>query len=170
LAELKFENQYIIQFKGLKEGVHDFNFIITKPFFLEFEHLEAQDGNLEVAVEVTKKTNLLDLIISFSGYIQVQCDRCLDYFKLPVAFEDQLLVKLAENPNDTDDDMVFLYPDESKLDLKHYLYEFISLSIPYRKVHPVLDNGEPGCDKEMLKQLKSILFRVRNKTCILRIT
>jgi uncharacterized protein len=155
---LKFVNQYIIHFKGLKEGVHDFEFKISKPFFEEFEHLEIPDGEMDVTVQLDKKANLLDLFVSLSGKIQVQCDRCLEYFELPVDFQGDLIVKFSETTQDTDDEVMFLDPGEHELSLKHYFYECICLSIPYRKVHPDLKDGKPGCNREMLSKLASHLI------------
>jgi uncharacterized protein len=150
---LNFENQYIIHFKGLKEGVHSFEFIITRPFFEEFEHLEVPDGKVVAGVVLTRKTSFLDLDISLSGKIQVQCDRCLDYFEMDVDYAGHLIVRFSEQEEADDDEILFLHPEDQKLDLKHYFYECISVSLPYRKVHPDLQGGESGCDPEMMKRL-----------------
>ena len=155
---MKFEHQYIIHFKGLKEGVHTFEFVIDKPFFEEFEHLEVPEGQVGVKVTLTKKTGFMELELALSGLIQVQCDRCLDFFGLPVAFNGQLLVKFGEE-EETDDEVIFLDPEEYRLDLKQTLYECISISIPYRKVHPDLPDGVSGCDPEMIRKLNELLIK-----------
>jgi uncharacterized metal-binding protein YceD (DUF177 family) len=155
---LKIENQYIIHFNGLKEGVHDFVFTLGKPFFEAFEPLEVPDGNVEVQVELTRNTNFLELAIDLAGNIQVRCDRCLEHFGLPIAYKGHLVVRFSETDKEQDDEVIFLHPGDYRLDLKHYLYECVSVSIPIRKVHPELPNGETGCDPEMLKKLNEILI------------
>jgi len=155
---LKFENQYIIHFKGLKEGVHDFEFVIDKPFFEEFEHLEIPDGKVGVKIALTKKTGFMELALALSGLVEVQCDRCLDYFEIPVAYEGQLLVKFGDEV-ETDDEVIFLDPEAYRLELKQTLYECLSISIPYRKVHPDLPNGDSGCNPEMIKKLNELLIK-----------
>ena len=157
--KLKIGDQYIIQFRGLKEGVHAFEFIIGKPFFESFEQLEIPDGHVEVGVELTKKNAFLELILSLTGDVQVQCDRCLEYFGLPVSCKGHLVVRFSETEQDPDDEIIFLHPEDHQLDLKQTLYEIISVSIPIRKVHPDLDNGEPGCDREMLRLLQQHLIK-----------
>jgi len=156
---LKIENQYIIQFKGLKEGVHNFTFYIDKPFFEAFEHLEIPDGNLQVGVGLNKNSGFLELNIDLSGNIQVQCDRCLEFFSLPLVYSGHLVVRFSETEKEPDEEVVFLHPEDSQLNLRHYLYECISLSIPIRKVHPDLPDGETGCDPEMLKRLNEMLIK-----------
>jgi uncharacterized metal-binding protein YceD (DUF177 family) len=158
-AKLRFENQYIIHFKGLKEGVHRFEFEIKKPFFEEYTHLDVPDGNITVRVLLTKKVSFMDLTIDLEGEMLVQCDRCLEYFNLPVPFSGHLVVRFSETEKEPDDEVIFLHPEDSELDLKHYLYECISLTIPMRKVHPELPGGKTGCDPEMLRRLKEHLIR-----------
>ncbi len=156
---MKIENQYIIHFKGLKEGVHNFAFAIEKPFFEAYDHLEIPDGNVEVKVELVRKTSFLDLTVDLSGQLQAQCDRCLEYFSLPVSYAGHLVVRFSETDREPDDEIIYLHPEDSRLDLRHYLYECISLSLPMRKVHPDLPNGETGCDPEMLKRLDEMLIK-----------
>jgi len=156
---LKFEDQYIIHFKGLKEGVHDFEFIIGKPFFEEFSHLEIPDGKVFAGIALTRETAFLNLDIRLSGTIRVQCDRCLELFDMEVDFDGHLVVRFSEHDEEGNDELIFLHPEEHRLDLKQYLYECISVSIPYRKVHPDLPDGESGCDPEMLDKLNKLLVQ-----------
>lgn len=156
---MKFEDQYIIQFKGLKEGIHGFEFILGKPFFEEYSQLEVPDGRVTAAVALTRKPAFLDLDVNLSGLIRVSCDRCLDYFDLDVDFTGHLVVRFSEHEEEGDDELIFLHPDENKIDLKQYFYECISVSIPYRKIHPDLPGGGSGCDPEMLSRLDSLLVK-----------
>ena len=156
---MKVENQYIIHFKGLKEGVHDFAFTIGKPFFESYEQLEVPDGNVEVQIELTKNVSFMELSIELSGEMQVQCDRCLEYFSIPVIYNGHLVIRFSETEKEPDEEVIFLHPEEYQLNLRHYFYECLSLSIPMRKVHPDLSGGQPGCDPEMLKKLDEYLVR-----------
>ena len=155
---MKIENQYIIHFKGLKEGVHDFAFTIDRPFFESYEQLEIPGGNVTVSIELIKKANFLELFVDLSGNIQVPCDRCLGLFYLPLIGKSHLVVRFSETGKEQDEEVIFLHPEDHQLDLKHYLFECISLNIPLRKVHPDLPDGEPGCDQEMMKKLSEFLI------------
>ena len=156
---MKIENQYIIQFKGLKEGIHNFSFSIDKPFFEAYEYLSVPDGHVDVSVEMTKKENLLDLDIDLSGAMQVQCDVCLEYFNLPVHYIGHLVVRFSESEKEPDEEVIWLHPEEHEIGLTHFLYECLTLSIPIRKIHPDLPDGSPGCDPEMLKKLDEYLIK-----------
>jgi uncharacterized metal-binding protein YceD (DUF177 family) len=156
---LKIDSEYIIQFKGLKEGVHEFVFTIDKPFFEAFEYLAVPDGHVDVKVELDKNSTFLDLNFDLKGEMLVQCDRCLDYFDLPVDYNGHLVVRFSEAEKEPDEEVLWVHPDEYELNLKHYLYECLSLSVPIRKVHPDLPNGESGCNPEMLNKLNEYLIK-----------
>jgi uncharacterized protein len=156
---LKIENQYIIHFKGLKEGVHDFAFTIDRPFFESYEQLEIPDGSVAVSIELIKKVNLIELFVDLSGNILVPCDRCLGLFYLPLACKGHLVVSFTETGKEPDEEVLYLHPEDHQLNLKHYLYECIRLGIPLRKVHRDLPGGETGCDSEMLKKLSEHLIQ-----------
>ncbi len=151
---MKIRNQYIIPFGGLKEGVHDFGFEATDEFFEEYAALEVSKGHLDIRITMTKKTSLLTFDIYIHGKVYVQCDRCLDFYFQDIDFEGKLYVKFSErNQNtETSDDIIFLLPGDNEIDLKHYLYESISLSMPYKRIHPEM-GGISSCNKEMINQL-----------------
>jgi uncharacterized protein len=151
--EMKSDNQYIIRFKELKEGNHKILFEVKKSFFSEFDVIEANDGNLNVMINLNKKPDFLTLNILIKGTVSVECDRCLEYFDYPIVYKDTLLVKFSETSVDQSDDTIILHPNDNELDLKHYLYECISLSIPYRKIHPDSKDGQSLCKKEMLQKI-----------------
>lgn len=150
---MKIGNQYIIQFKTLKEGRHSFDFVLDRQFFEAFEQLEVPDGQVEAGVWLNKKSSFMELEVSLKGIIQVRCDRCLDYMDFTVDYSDNLVVRFSENPPEEDDEIIYLHPDDHLLDLKHFFYESISLSIPMRKVHGD-DAGSGGCNRDMLEWLR----------------
>ena len=160
---MKTGNQYIIAFKGLKEGSHDFVFNIGKSFIEDYEFFEARDGKLEVKVSMVKKATHLAFTLVISGFIEVQCDRCLDFFPLEIAFNGDLYAKFSETTGESDGEIIILDPEESEIDLRQYIFESIGLSIPYRKVHPPDRNNEPSCNIEMLARLGEHLVPEGNK-------
>jgi uncharacterized protein len=151
---LETRNQYIIPFGGLKEGIHDFDFAVTDEFFEEYSALEVKKGHLDIHINLLKKTSFLTFDIHINGKVYVQCDRCLDFYYQDISFEGKLYVKFSERneSNESSDEIIFLRPGDNEIDLKHYLYESISISMPYKKTHPDI-NGVSTCNKEMILRL-----------------
>jgi len=149
-------NTYSIHFKGLKVGKHLFNFEVDKKFFDYFEEGEIREGKLQVAVKLNKQSQMLDLNISIDGIVEVLCDRCLDNFDLPVSYKGTLYVKFGGGETEEGDEIIILSTEDSEINLAQYLYESISLSLPYQRYHGV-NGSDPHCDKDMIKKLKSHL-------------
>jgi uncharacterized protein len=138
---------------GLKEGHHFYDFELGNEFFEEFEGSEIREGNLSVGVELDKRTSHIDLLIKITGKVRLCCDRCLEMFLQPLECENRLVIKYGKTLDDSDPDIIIVPADEIELDIKQYLYEFIHLALPIKRIHPVDANGASTCDPEMLKKL-----------------
>lgn len=152
---MKVGNQYIIPFKGLKEGEHDFDFQIGKEFFEENSALNIADGSIDIRLLLQRKANFLVLNVTMSGEVSLQCDRCLDYFNFRVDDSDQLYVKFKEETEEPDMNVMYLHPNEDVLDLNQYFFDSIGLSIPIQKIHPENEQGEPECNSQMMTILNA---------------
>ncbi len=143
-----------IPFIGLKEGWHEFKFNIEDSFFEEFEMLEAKRGDIRVDIKLHKTAIHLELKINIRGSLYVPCDRCLEYFDLPIEFKGRLIVKFSDDEQKGDDEVMILHPGESSINLKQYIYESIGISIPYKKTHGTDKKGRLLCNPEIIKYLE----------------
>lgn len=159
---MKRVDQYIIPFKGLKDGEHVFDFRIDQKFFDAHEVLEAERGEVEARILLRKTPSVLSLTTSVKGCLHVSCDRCLDYFDHPVRFQGELLIKFGENTGDSTDEIWILSPSENELDMEQYLFECISLSLPIQRFHAEDENGVSACDPEMLEKLDDLSSAVKS--------
>ncbi len=155
---------FAIPISGLKEGLHNYDFEIDNKFFDQFEESEVKEGVLSASVEADKRSSHIDIAIRIRGEVTLACDRCLEFFSLPVICENRLLVKFGKTLEDTDPDIITIPSDEHELDLKQYFYEYILLALPIQKVHPVDKNGRSKCDPEMLKKLDEYIVNKESKT------
>jgi uncharacterized protein len=144
---------YVIPISGLREGRHTYNFEIGETFFAQFKGSEITEANLNVNVEMDKHSSHIDFRIKISGNVEINCDRCLEVYSQPVECENRLLAKLESRWDDDDPDILTIPSDENELDIKQYLYEFILLSLPLQRVHPVDANGRSTCNPDMLKKI-----------------
>lgn len=152
---MKLVNQYIIPFKGLKEGNHEFEFDFPEKFFKEHKVLESTNGNIKAVVHLVKSPNILSLAVQLKGFMQIQCDRCLDNFDFPIRYNGHFVVKFGENIEDSTDEIWILHPNEFELNLEQYFFECLGLSLPIQRVHPDDADGNSSCNKEMLSILES---------------
>lgn len=145
--------KYDIEFKGLKEGLHEFEYEIEDKFFEHFDKELVSVGDLDVKVELEKRNTFMKLYFDINGWLELTCDRCLDNYRQEIIQQNELFVKFDENNYEDDDEVIWLLPEEHKINVAQLIYEYIVLGIPLKHVHPDNKNGENGCDIEMIKRL-----------------
>lgn len=154
---------YVIPFAGLSAGVHEFEFEVNKKFFDFFNNPDCENGTFLVTVKLTKQSSMLILEFGLKGHVNVLCDRCGEDFSLPVEATNQLVVKIGGTSYE-EEDVVVLSSSDSELDIAQYIYEFIILDIPSRKVHPADENGNTTCNPATLEKLNKISVKENKQT------
>ncbi len=142
---------YVLKIRGLGLGEHHFEYEVGDDFWANFEGSEVSRGEVKVGVEVSRGSSMLELDFDMRGEVEVACDRCLGRFMMPVDYAGTLLVKFAEDPPESDGDILWLHPVEGEVNLAQYIYESIVLSLPFQRVHP----DPADCDPEVLKYLRT---------------
>ena len=141
--------QYTIPIKGLGLGIHQFDFEIKRAFFQRFEHSPIQDGAIQLNLTFDKRLDMYVLQFDFEGFVQTNCDRCLDALDLQLSDSQQLLVKLSAEERIEEAEVIYISPEASMFNVAKYAYEFICLSMPLIKVH----SESNACNPEMLAYL-----------------
>ena len=146
-------NDFEIPFKGLGLGTHPFDFEIGSSFFKKLSYSEITGGNVGANVELIKESTMLIFNFSFTGYVDLICDRCLEQYAQPVEGSFKLIVKFGEEPEEVSDEIITIPFEQATFDLTHYFYEYIVLLLPLKHVHPDDDEGNSTCNIEMLEQI-----------------
>ncbi len=153
---VSWKTKYNIEFKGLKEGLHEYEFEVSDKFFEHFKESLVENGKVSVKVELEKRSAFLKLLLKISGWLELTCDRCLDEYQQEVELETELFVKYGEETAfEEGDNVIWVLPDEHHINLAQVIYEYVTLSIPLRHVHPN-EKGENSCNREMLERLNII--------------
>jgi uncharacterized metal-binding protein YceD (DUF177 family) len=152
---LKRFSEYIIPFSSYSNGLHVFEYELVDAFFGQFPESEIQKAAVLVKVEMIRQERQLEFDFTLSGWVMMPCDRCLEEYRQPVTGEFNLFGKFGHGNNEDEFDVVWISPDAHQIDLLQYLYEYVMLSLPMRKVHPDRPDGSPGCDQAMLDILKN---------------
>lgn len=145
---MKSNKEFIIQFVGLKLGVHSFEFEIGTTFFSEREYSIIDTGSVRVLMTLEKKETMMIADFLVNGIVSTYCDRCNDPLELEINGTYHLIYKFGLEPSD-DETLFVLHPDAYELDVSGQLYEFITLSLPSRLIHP-----KGGCNEEMVALIK----------------
>lgn len=154
----KILNRYLVQYKGLKIGRHIFNFDVDNLFFDQFEESEISKGILSVDLVLNKMSNMLELDFEINGNVELLCDRCLEPFSIPLSYEGKLVVRISDSISEDEkvDDVWYVNSNEYELNLAHYIYESICLSLPLQRYHGILNTSEKDCDPTMISKLNQL--------------
>lgn len=147
-------DEYRIPFKGLKSGIHHFDFKITDEFFGNLDYAEQEKAEVNLRLSLLKEETMLNLDFDFDGAVEVTCDRCGHAFMHPVRGRKHLIVKFGDESYEESDEIIVVPEGKYEIDIHHYVYEYIILLLPLRKVHSVEFEGVGKCDPKVLKKIE----------------
>jgi len=147
---MKKSNEFLVQFEGLKQGSHDFDWDIDDTFFDDYGEVDFTDTHFRVDMELVKQNNMLILEFDIKGSFACTCDLCLDDIKLPVDYQEQLIVKFSSTEEGATEEMVVLGHGDYEIDVKQFIYEFILIAMPLRRV---CEDAGKQCNPEMIAKL-----------------
>lgn len=153
--------EFEIAFVGLKPGVHLFNYEVDKRFFEEYGEQDFRNPSAQVKLKLEKNKSFMILRFEIGGKAEVNCDRCNSELPFQLFEEFVITVKLVDEPElmneqEEDPDVYYLSRNESHLDVKNWIYEFVSLSIPMQKTCEYDEMDGPFCNtvaREILKKI-----------------
>ncbi|WP_034042491.1 YceD family protein [Wocania ichthyoenteri] len=153
--------EFTIPFVGLKVAKHHFEYKIEQAFFEHFEYAEFNNVNIQVDVELEKKTTLLELHFKASGYVNINCDLTNEPFNQAIKNEFDLVVKFGEEYNDENIDILIVPHGTYEVNIQQYIYELIVLAVPVKRIHPGIEDGT--LNSEILEKLEELSPKLKEK-------
>ena len=89
--------------------------------------------------------------LDFNGEVIVPCDLCGEDLVQKIDFKESVVIKTGTQ-QDEDEGIIILERGETEIDISHYLYESISLSLPSKRVHEQVE-GEPKCNEALMAKV-----------------
>ena len=143
-----------IQFVGLKVGEHVYKFEIDYKFFEYFQYNDFNNVGVSVDINLVKKSSFLELNFQANGSVNVNCDLTNESYAEKLHASFNLDVNFGDEYNDENDEILILPRGEYEINVAHYIYELIVLSLPQKRVHPGVEDGT--LDSDILKRLEDL--------------
>lgn len=158
------KEEFKLRISGVELGNHSFSIDCDKRFFELAEIPDVQEGNVALRIDMEVLEKIIHLDFHFKGFVTIPCDRCLDPVRVPLDFEEHLVVKLMpwQEGIQEEDGIWIVNENEYELDVFHFVYEAITLALPTRVVHPDDENGNPTCNPDILKKLEELSQPAKN--------
>lgn len=149
LQEVAKFSQYKIALRNFPNELQVYDFQLDNEFF---KHMDGaaniQKGSVKVALSVKKTPAAFEFSFDLQGLVYVPCDRCLDEMPIEVNSQNRLFVKFGKEFSEESDEIVIIPEEEGEINVVWFIYEFVALSIPMKRIHP------PGkCNKIMTSKL-----------------
>ena len=120
----------------LANGEHSFEFDFDSAFFGLFEESVIENGKGTVSIDLERTPTLITLNFHLIGEIELVCDRSLDTFMYPINEINKVRIKYGDHWEELSEELYLIPNDTQKIDVGQFVYEFISLAIPMKKLHP----------------------------------
>lgn len=115
---------------------YEYQYHIDQNFFEHFENSPLEQAKMDAEVKLDKQENLITAHFDIKGTVELECDRSLEKFDYPVTIQERIIYQYGEEEQELDDDIVIITDNTQTINIAQYLYEFINLAVPMRKIHP----------------------------------
>ncbi len=130
------KENYTIQLNTLAEGQHTFTHSLGEDFLLAYPNELIEGLSCNVSVLCDKTETLVTCTFDISGNLVLLCDRTLEIFDFPVHIKELMYYKFGEQYEELSENLIVLPEKTAEIDLAQPIYDFLSLSVPSRKLHP----------------------------------
>lgn len=159
---MRSNDDFNIEFAGLKLGHHNFDFHISETFFNNYNYCDFSLAEIKIDVALTKKTTIMELNIVARGNVRVKCDLTNEPYDQPIDNNIDLVVKFGNEFNNENDEILIIPHGEHKVNLAQYIYELTVLSVPAKRIHPGVIDG--SLKSEILNILEDLKPKENKKT------
>ena len=135
-------SDYNIDIFKLPNGSHQYEFDFDDTFFGLFEGPLVEKGSGKIDLSLTKTSSFIELSFDIVGKVELVCDRSLDPFWFPLELSEKLMLKYGDKWEEISDEVIMMPRDEQAINVVQYIYEFIGVAIPMRKLHPRFKDDE----------------------------
>jgi uncharacterized metal-binding protein YceD (DUF177 family) len=127
---------YRVNIQGLSNKIHHFDFELGDAFFRRYGTSLVSGGNLKATAALNKHETFIETDFKITGNIVLVCDRSLDPFDFPVDLEKKIIFKFGHEDAEISEDILTISYGTESLELGQFMYEFIGLAVPMKKLHP----------------------------------
>jgi len=136
LSPSKAWKDYEVRVTGIGRGVCELTYQLGTEFFALFETSLIEEGKLAVKVKVQPSYSVISMILEIHGTVELTCDRSLEVFSHPVTVREELLFKFGTASEWIGDNLYGINEQTTTVNIAQHLYDFVSLDIPFKKLHP----------------------------------
>lgn len=146
-----------IPVSALRADEMTFGWTLSPEFFSAFDAGHpAPDGQFQVTLVLHRTAGVVTLDFDIEGAFATTCDRCSAPVTLPFTGSYQIIAKIGD-PGESTDEVIFIAPEDTSFSVAQVVYDFALLSLPIAHRLPGCETMDPSpCDRSVLVYLKKI--------------
>jgi uncharacterized metal-binding protein YceD (DUF177 family) len=135
---------YDVDIYGLKDKQYAYHFKSGNDFFAALGQEMIHQGLIETDLTIDKSSTMLQLKFHIVGSVELTCDRSLEEFDEPIDVTRKLILKFGDHNEELSEDLEMIRYETTRINVARYIFEFIALSLPMKKLHPRFrkENGD----------------------------
>ncbi len=140
--------KYDIEISGLESKQYTYQFESGGAFFEEYEQSMIEKGFFSVAMILDRSSTMIQLSFKINGSVSLVCDRSLEPYDEAIDIEERIILKFADRDEELTDEIVLVNRNRGSINVATYIFDFIALTLPMKKIHPSLRQEEDTFDFE----------------------
>lgn len=153
---------YVLEIRLVRETPYQDSFKLNEALFSIAPENPISAADISVSLQANRFPKHIDVLLHFTGNVEVACDRCLAPLPVPLDFKQRLVLTNDAAAVEIDETELVLIPAEAKsVDLSQELYDLITLAVPARRV---CEEFSTTCDPSVIQYLASGEELVANST------
>lgn len=135
-------SKYNIDIYGLEDKRYDYDMESGDAFFEELEQDIIEHGHFKTHIELNKSATMIQLHFHTEGTLGLVCDRSLEPYEEQFVSDEKLILKFGDQTQELTDEIEIISRNTNRINVARYVFEFIALSLPVKKIHPGLRTEE----------------------------
>lgn len=127
---------YDINIIGLENKRYEYDFTSDNAFFAALEQELIEKGTVKTHLILDKSETMIRLDFHITGTVEQTCDRSLDCYDEPVDTKQMMLLKFGDHNEELSDEIELIERNTATINVARYIFEFLSLSLPMKRLHP----------------------------------
>ena len=135
--------KFDVKIQSLSNNEHLFEFEFNQDLLEHFsDDLEMKNTFGKCKLNIIKSDMMLETSFLITGSTELICDRSLKDFTYSIDLEKKILFKFGDFDEEISEDMIVIDRNKSIINISNYIYEFVILKIPAKRLHPSLKNED----------------------------
>jgi len=139
-----------IDIHNLSQKEYEYQFDIDDSFFALFEDSIVDKGHLAAKVNMSLHPGVIEMDFHIEGSVVITCDRSLEEYDQKIHSNERLLFKFGDENAEISEEIISITRDTHRINVAQYIYEFITIAIPFVKRHPRFQEEEDNNEEVKL--------------------